>query len=1173
MRLTTKPKLKLSSSTGVLPMDCVTLSETVELLTQDLLEKLCRRCKGPYAGFAGVINRLRLLSVLLLGSADQDMSVEGDEAIVNLLHQLNQSHLLRTTEATKQGNGSLLRELCNAVARSQLAYVAYERIEDLRRVFMAEEAAEVEWRQEWEKHCSKQFQQFKVQLRMGILQRAVENMPIREREEVLCDLENTLRGKAVADRGLLQDVVALLESGRCPHSHQEEPEPELERLQCASTVGKILKGNAGVSWQADLSALVPWQRCRADEGDHRAMAYKEYIPAHEIDFHTTWLYQEKDDSSDSSSCSLLKGSWLDTTVVIQLADDDINSEEDTGEDAGESFDRKVCTWFRLDHPNILKLFGGCDDTKCEIDTSHSPVAPKVENTGLRFFVCEDAREGTLRQFLDQQQCNASKSTHTLHTWTKLHEASLGLKYLHQRGIVHGRLRCREILIGNDGQAKLTVFGNRYNPKDSTRKRDPLLRWTAPERLGLGDMKSNAPPTMESDVFALGMCILEAVTMRAPWKPLPDKDVRVAMTTGVRLPPRPVGLFSDEQWALVTQMCSFDPRRRPKISSVIHQLERFVNGAAADQRIRGQPAPDEDEDSPAELGEKNFPDLLGAVQSILTSIGEYRAIYDHVSTRIIDIYSKLRVAASPWSEIVIDNSIKPRQRWIQATQHHIEAARRERNVSKKTNAKFLDWLVQRLICAPMEVHTACSPVLSELRPPSSVSFDDRRKALQLLAKTLNEFHGCLVAAAQAPANSFAMLCASRTRAAQEVYELHTALDRLIQSTPALHTARTAEVHNWQESWDKQRRLQDCVATGRMRNTGKLKTNGLLQDSVSCDHDCSSTLDPQVERPTRMLLKPRRGRSTMKLLHTGASVGGAWNLHPAETNDHHPEWFLSPKEVLFDPDQPFSRGSYGTVHKGKWLDTQVVVKNVIVKEDVTGDLFRGEVAIWYSLNHPHIVNLYGAYHLGGKPFFVCEHASFGRLDSYLCRRENGKVNVTEAWQKLYEAALGLQYLHQRGIIHQDLKCDNILVGSDGRAKLTDFGLSSQMLRQNPHNFVGGISKPVGAVRWKAPELLKAAKSSGGKGIPSMEADIFSFGMCIVQAVTGKFPWGKKYLDPVVSYKVRKGELPKKPKAFTPLQWKLITHMCAFDPQKRPRVATVVKALGIIVSSEKLDATLLT
>ncbi|KAK1937112.1 Serine/threonine-protein kinase STY13 [Phytophthora citrophthora] len=1193
MRLTTKPKLKLSSSTGVLPMDSVTLSETVELLTQDLLEKLCRRCKGPYAGFAGVINRLRLLSVLLLGSADQDMSVEGDEAIVNLLHQLNQSHLLRTTEATKQGNGSLLRELCNAVARFQLAYVAYERIEDLRRVFMPKEDVEMEWHQEWEEHCSQQFRHFKKQLDTGILQRAAEEMSIRERKEVLRDLKSSLQGKAVAERGLLRDVVALLESGRCPHSNQE-PEPELERPQPAPTSRNYSMRKADVSWQADLSALMPWQRHQATTGGLQATNHREYIPAHEIDFHTTWLYQEKDDSSDSSSCSLLKGSWLDTTVVIQLADDDINSEEDTGEDAEESFDRKVCTWFRLDHPNILKLFGGCDDTKCEIDTSHSPVAPKVENTGLRFFVCEDAREGTLRQFLDQQQCNASKSTHTLHTWTKLHEASLGLKYLHQRGIVHGRLRCREILIGNDGQAKLTVFGNRYNPKDSTRKRDPLLRWTAPERLGLGDMKSNAPPTMESDVFALGMCILEAVTMRAPWKPLPDKDVRVAMTTGVRLPPRPVGLFSDEQWALVTQMCSFDPRRRPKISSVVHQLEKYVEEAAADQKTqlttkrRGQTVVNqpglptevrssEDEIYPtasSELEERSISDTLGAVQSMLGSVSEYSVMNEQMCARIIDIYSKLRIAASPWSGVLVDNSAKPRQWWIQAAQHHIESTRRERHTSKKIHTGCFDWMVQLMVCAPTELRTGSPP---QLPTPSSVSFDERRQALQLLAKVLNEFHVCLVSAAQEPVNSLTMLCASRTRVAQEVYELHTALDRLLKSTPALHTARTAEVHNWQESWDEQRRLQVCIATGQGEDIGEPEDQDRLEDSDSRDLGRSSSLDSEAPVSTRMLRRTRRRRSTTTQVPTGAefaAVGSAWDLHPVpEASDPLPEWFVPPEEVLFDPDQPFSRGSYGTVHKGKWLDSQVVVKSVFVKEDVSGDLFRGEVAIWYSLNHPHIVNLYGACHLGGKPFFVCEHASFGRLDSYLCRRENGKVNVTEAWQKLYEAALGLQYLHQRGIIHQDLKCDNILVGSDGRAKLTDFGLSSQMLRQNPHNFVGGISKPVGAVRWKAPELLKAAKSSGGKGIPSMEADIFSFGMCIVQAVTGKFPWGKKYLDPVVSYKVRKGELPKKPKAFTPLQWKLITHMCAFDPQKRPRVATVVKALGIIVSSEKLDATLLT
>ncbi|KAG1684138.1 hypothetical protein DVH05_011850 [Phytophthora capsici] len=236
------------------------------------------------------------------------------------------------------------------------------------------------------------------------------------------------------------------------------------------------------------------------------------------------------------------------------------------------------------------------------------------------------------------------------------------------------------------------------------------------------MNSNSPPTMESDVFALGMCILEAVTMRAPWKPLPDKDVRVAMTTGVRLPPRPIGLFSDDQWALVTRMCSFDPRRRPKISSVVHQLETFVRKASAVQKtqlntkqraIYAQPGiPTEvpsleseiNPTAPSELEERSISDMLGAVQSMVGSAGEYSVMNEQLCARIIDIYSKLRIAASPWSGVLVDNSAKPRQWWIQAAQHHIEAASREKKASNKAHTGCFDWMVQLMICAPTELHT-------------------------------------------------------------------------------------------------------------------------------------------------------------------------------------------------------------------------------------------------------------------------------------------------------------------------------------------------------------------------------------------------------------------------------------------------------------------------------------
>ncbi|GMF35632.1 unnamed protein product [Phytophthora lilii] len=97
---------------------------------------------------------------------------------------------------------------------------------------------------------------------------------------------------------------------------------------------------------------------------------------------------------------------------------------------------------------------------------------------------------------------------------------------------------------------------------------------------------------------------------------------------------------------------------------------------------------------------------------------------------------------------------------------------------------------------------------------------------------------------------------------------------------------------------------------------------------------------------------------------------------------------------------------------------------------------------------------------------------------------------AVHSLIETMDEYKYLHGRGIVHQDLKCDNIPVGSDGRAKLADFGLPT-----NKTNI------QLGAVRWKAPEQL-----TSGKCRPSKEADIYSFGMCIVQAVSGDIPWGQ-------------------------------------------------------------------
>lgn len=72
----------------------------------------------------------------------------------------------------------------------------------------------------------------------------------------------------------------------------------------------------------------------------------------------------------------------------------------------------------------------------------------------------------------------------------------------------------------------------------------------------------------------------------------------------------------------------------------------------------------------------------------------------------------------------------------------------------------------------------------------------------------------------------------------------------------------------------------------------------------------------------------------------------------------------------------------MYEGEWLDTDVVVKQVLLDQaqQENREQFRREAELWFSLNHPNLIKLYGAYHQG-QPFFVCEPARHGTLASYI------------------------------------------------------------------------------------------------------------------------------------------------------------------------------------------------
>lgn len=266
---------------------------------------------------------------------------------------------------------------------------------------------------------------------------------------------------------------------------------------------------------------------------------------------------------------------------------------------------------------------------------------------------------------------------------------------------------------------------------------------------------------------------------------------------------------------------------------------------------------------------------------------------------------------------------------------------------------------------------------------------------------------------------------------------------------------------------------------------------------------------------------------------------------------PEWFVPPQDVEVDGE--FASGSFGSVHSGRWNGAEVVVKSAFLLDAHNRTMFMNEVDIWHKLLHPNVIQLYKACHVG-NPFFVCEYAENGTLSDFLYRKKDPK----KTWEKLFEAARGLRYLHEEHkVVHGDLKCNNILVGGtrssdDGPAKLTDFGLSFKLSLENTDL----ITEEVGAIQWKAPEVIE------GNIRGSFASDVYSFGMCILEAAKGGLPWGN-FPDATIKYKLLKAKnLPSRPANVYDTQWELISSMIAWESSERPLMREVVNSLEEIM-----------
>ena len=191
-----------------------------------------------------------------------------------------------------------------------------------------------------------------------------------------------------------------------------------------------------------------------------------------------------------------------------------------------------------------------------------------------------------------------------------------------------------------------------------------------------------------------------------------------------------------------------------------------------------------------------------------------------------------------------------------------------------------------------------------------------------------------------------------------------------------------------------------------------------------------------------------------------------------------------------------GGMSTVYlaRDEVLDRPVAVK--LMHREMTEqpdqlERFNQEARAVAKLSNPNVVAVIDAGEDNGRPYIVLEYVQGETLKQRISRV--GALDATEALAYALEVAQGLAVAHEREMVHRDVKPQNVLIDSTGRAKLTDFGISRQLKEEG----VTATGKVIGTTDYVAPEQAM------GKDIDP-RSDIYSLGIVLYEMLTGDVPF---------------------------------------------------------------------
>jgi serine/threonine-protein kinase len=208
-----------------------------------------------------------------------------------------------------------------------------------------------------------------------------------------------------------------------------------------------------------------------------------------------------------------------------------------------------------------------------------------------------------------------------------------------------------------------------------------------------------------------------------------------------------------------------------------------------------------------------------------------------------------------------------------------------------------------------------------------------------------------------------------------------------------------------------------------------------------------------------------------------------------------------------EKELGRGGMAIVYKAKevGLERQVALKVLppeMAMSGGTADRFKREARLAASLDHPHIIPIYRVAQTGKFHYMAMKFVEGRAVDAII--EQQGALPIPIAVRILRDAASGLAFAHERGIVHRDIKGGNILIDKDGRVLVSDFGIA----RAVNESALTASGMMVGTPNFMSPEQC-------GAGAIGPQSDQYSLGILAFQLLTAQLPFEADSLVEIIQH----------------------------------------------------------